>query len=190
MSIAGYPESIKQQTWVGRALNLREPVPRAGEPWPLAWQSGRQPEFEVFLPEAVGGDVPAAEAFVTAQIALEKASGALAPPAPPAPAVRVFTPSRHGSYAVDVPANTPTVIYQGNGERSYSLIVNAGANPAFLAYGKDADARALPLAAAGVGFHELVNGTKSSASVFSPLGTFVTVVDGRYDPPIEEEGEA
>lgn len=189
MSFAFYDESIKQQTWVGRALNLAEPIARDGVPWPLAWQTGRPPEFGVFLPESVGGLVPAGEAFVTAQIAIDKAAGMEAPPPPVLPAVRVYTPSAHGTYAVDVPAGVPTVIYQGNRERSYSLIVNAGANPAFLAYSRDADARALPLGANGVGFHELVKGTTSSASVLSPLGTFVTVTDGRYDPSIEGEGE-
>lgn len=188
MSIAFYDESIKQQTWVGRALNLSEPLARDGVMWPLAWQSGRQPEYAVYLPESIGGDVPAAEAFVTAQIALEKASGEIPEPPPPAPAVRVYTPSSHGTYSVDVPPGVPTVIYQGNRERSYSLIINSGANDAFLAYGRDADVRSLPLAPLGVGFHELVNGTRSSASVLSPAGTFVTVTDGRYDPPIEEEG--
>lgn len=189
MSVAAYyPEHLKQQTWVGRALNLVEPIARDGVPWPMQWQSGRHAEFEIYLPESVGGDVPAGEAFVTAQIALERASGELAPPAPVPAAVRVYTPSSHGTYAVDVPANAPTVIFQGDRERSYSLIVNAGANPAFLAYGKDADARSLPLADSGEGFHELVLGTRSSASVFSPLGTFVTVVDGRYDPELDAEG--
>lgn len=188
MSFAHYPESIKQQTWIGRALNLREPIARDGVPWPEAWQTGRSAEFGVYLRESIGGLVPAGEAFITAQIAIEKAAGLEAPPPSPVPAVRVFTPSAHGTFTVDVPANTPTVIYQGNRERSYSLIVNAGANDAFLAYGRDADARSMPLAAAGVGFHELVNGTRSSANVFSPLGTFVVVVDGRYDPPTEGEG--
>lgn len=187
MLTAYYPEGIKQQTWVGRALDLVEPVARDGVAWPTPWQSGRRAEFEVFLPESIGGNVPAGEAFVTAQIALDKAAeGAPVVPAP-VRSVRVYKPSAHGTFAVTVPAGGVRQLYAADRQCSYSLIVNQGANDATLAYGRDADALSLPLASAGDGFHELVDGTRSSASVFSPLGTTIIVVQGRHDPELGDD---
>ena len=185
-----YGESVKGRTWVSRALDLVDPwdADRPRDiPRPVAWQSGRNADFAAFLPHAIGGEVPAGEAFVAAQIALQIAdAGGPAPPATLSVARFVY-PCAHGTYTVDVPAAIPTQIYLGSRERAYSLIVNAGANDATLAYGRDADANSQPLANAGDGFHELPFGTTSSASVFSLLGTRITVTDGRHDPPLSAE---
>ena len=185
-----YDESITGRTWVARALDLSDPWDAdrpLRRPRPVEWQTGFPAEYAVFLPDAIGGEVPAAEAFIAAQIALQTADAGGPVPAITVPVGRFIYPSAHGTYTVDVPAGLATQIYLGSRERSYSLIVNTGANDATLAYGKDADANSLLLASGGVGFHELVFGTTSSASVFSAAGTQIVVTDGRHDPALDAE---
>lgn len=110
----------------------------------------------------------------------------LGPSAPP-PATRSYNPQTLSTYSVDVPAGIATPLFAATRERSYSLIVNSGANDAALAYGRPAtaDTDGIPLAASGVGFHELINGTVSTAFVFSSAGTTIIVTEGRFDPPME-----
>jgi hypothetical protein len=108
-------------------------------------------------------------------------------PATPPPAQRAFNPQALSTYVVNVPANTPTPVFAQTRERSYSLIVNAGANDAVIAYGRAPSGAAdgIPLANGGAGFHELVNGTTSTCTAFAAVATFLIVTEGRYDPPME-----
>jgi len=104
----------------------------------------------------------------------------------PAP-MRSYNPQSMTTYRVDVPALTPTPIFAATRERSYSLVVNGGANDAVIAYGR-APANAtdgIPLAAGGVGFHELISGTTSTMTAFATLATFLIITEGRYDPAME-----
>lgn len=108
-------------------------------------------------------------------------------PAIPVPdSVRLYNPQAHTTTTFTVPANQAIQIYATTRERPYSFIVNAGANPASLAYGRAPVGLTdgIPLAAAGVGFHELIYGTISTAWIFSTAGTVIVVVEGRYDPPM------
>lgn len=100
---------------------------------------------------------------------------------------RIYLPQSIATYRVDVPAGAPTPIFATTRERSYALIVNGGANPAVICYGRNpADAAdGIPLAAAGVGFHELLYGTTSTMAAFSAAGTFLIVTEGRFDPVLE-----
>ena len=181
-SVRDYDESIVGQNWVARSLDLVERYPLE-RPLPPTHQTAFPADYFVFLPGWIGGEIVAAEAIIVAQQALD-AAHAPRPEPPSTTTIRVYTPQSHGTPAVDLAAGDVVTIYNGDRQRSYSLIVNQGANPAFLSYGKDADGRGLPLAPNGDGFHELVNGTRSSASVFSPLGTTIVWVDGRHDPAL------
>jgi hypothetical protein len=109
------------------------------------------------------------------------------PPAQQPTPSRTFNPQSISTYRVNVPANTPTPIFAATRERSYALVVNGGANPAVIAYSRaPADANdGIPLAALGVGFHELVFGCTSTMTAFSTAGTFLIVTEGRYDPAME-----
>lgn len=108
-------------------------------------------------------------------------------PAQPPPATRAYNPQALSTYRVDVPAATPTPLFAATRERSYSIIVNAGAEAAVITYGRApvSGTDGIPLAENGAGFHELINGTVSSCTAFSTLGTFLIVTEGRYDPPME-----
>lgn len=108
-------------------------------------------------------------------------------PAPPPPAMRAYNPQALSTYIVDVPAGAPVPVFAQTRERSYSLVVNGGAGDAVIAYGRapSSDTDGIPLAAAGVGFHELVNGTVSTCTAFSTADTFLVVTEGRFDPPME-----
>lgn len=108
-------------------------------------------------------------------------------PATPPPATRAYNPQALSTYIVDVPANTPTPVFAATRERSYSLIVNGGGNDAVIAYGRAPSGAAdgIPLAASGVGFHELVNGTVSTCTAYAATATFLVVTEGRFDPPME-----
>lgn len=110
----------------------------------------------------------------------------LAPKAPP-PATRAYNPQAMATYSVVIPAGVATQLYGSSRERSYSIIVNTGANDAALAYGRPsgADTDGILLSSGGVGFHELINGTVSEAWVFSSAGTTIIVTEGRFDPPME-----
>lgn len=182
-----FDESIAGQTWVARALDVRE-FPPIESPWPVHLQSGRDPDYEVWLPELVGGEIAAAEQFIAASEALERAE--LPPPAPVPFPLTVHAPSSHVSYQLPVPGGgAPLSVFSGNRQRSYVLVVNVGAQDCFIAYGRDADAaQGLFLAAGGVGFHELIWGTTSGLSVACPnaAGTQIAIVDGSYDPPLPE----
>jgi hypothetical protein len=110
----------------------------------------------------------------------------LGPPVQP-PASRAYNPQSLSTYTVNVPAGVSTPVWASTRERSYALVINSGANPAVVTYGRGSSGATdgIPLAAAGVGFHELVFGTTSTMFVFSALGTFLTVTEGRFDPPME-----
>jgi hypothetical protein len=101
--------------------------------------------------------------------------------------VRNFNPQALSTYRVDLPAGVAIDIFAATRERSYALIVNAGANDAVITYGRQPSGAAdgIPLTAAGAGFHELINGTTGTAAAFSAAGTFLIVTEGRFDPPIE-----
>ncbi len=105
----------------------------------------------------------------------------------PPPATRLFTPQTMTTYRVDVPAGAPLAIFAATRERCYSLVVNGGAGAAVITYGRNpADATdGIPLAAAGVGFHELPFGTVSTMAVFAAADTFLIITEGRYDPAME-----
>ncbi|RPH75964.1 hypothetical protein EHM76_00350 [bacterium] len=110
----------------------------------------------------------------------------LGPPVQP-PATRSYNPQTLSTYTVDVPAGVPTPIFASTRERSYSIIINGGPNPAVITYGREPSGAAdgIPLAAAGVGFHELLDGTTGTVSAFSAAGTFLSITEGRFDPPME-----
>lgn len=183
-----YDESIVGQNWVARSLDLVERLP-LDRPAPAPWQTSLPADFSVYLPGFIGGELVAAEAVIAAQVALDALASGIDPKALELieKALRVYSPSAHGTFAVDVAAGATVKLFDGSKQRSYCLIVNSGANDAFLAYGKDADARSLPLASGGDGFHELVHGTRSSASVFAAAATTIIVVDGRYDPELGDD---
>ena len=108
-------------------------------------------------------------------------------PDPPPPATRAYNPQALSTYIVAVPAGVPVPVYAATRERSYSLIVNGGANACVITYNR-APASAtdgIPLASGGAGFHELVNGTVSTCTAFAATATFLVVTEGRYDPPME-----
>lgn len=178
-----FDESIAGQTWVARALDIRE-LPPIESPWPPHLQSGLDPDYSVYLPEAIGGEVAAAEAFVAAARALESVDAP--PPEPPPRAIPVELGCSHSSYRLNLTAGQSETAYSASRERGYSLIVNTGPEDVFIAYGAEADAQGLFLAPDGEGFHELVHGTTSSLQVFcAAAGGFVHIVDGRYDPAHE-----
>lgn len=108
--------------------------------------------------------------------------------AAPPPAQRIFSPQGMSTYVIEVPAGSAVQIYGQSRERSYSLVVNGGANDAVITYGRfpSGAGDGIPLAAAGVGFHELVYGTTSTLAAFSASGTFLIVTEGRYDPAMEQ----
>lgn len=108
-------------------------------------------------------------------------------PAPPPPATRTYNPQALSTYIVNVPAGVATPVYAATRERSYSLVVNGGANAAVITYNRAPSGAAdgIPLASGGAGFHELVSGTVSTCTAFSAAGTFLVVTEGRFDPPME-----
>lgn len=177
-----FDDAIAGQTWVARALDVA-PRPPLESPWPPYLQSGLDPDYSVYLPEAIGGEIAAAEAFVAASEALAAIDAPA--PEPPPPPTRVVQACTHTSYRVNITAAEPNPIFSASRQRGYVLIVNTGPNDVFIAYGTDADATGLLLASGGVGFHELINGTSSSLSVFSTVaGSFVHIVDGSHDPVV------
>ena len=107
-------------------------------------------------------------------------------PDPPPPATRQYNPQALSTYIVDVPAGVPVPVFAQTRERSYSLIVNGGANDAVITYGRAPSGAAdgIPLASGGDGFHELINGTVSTCTAFAAAATFLVVTEGRFDPPI------
>jgi hypothetical protein len=179
-----FDESIAGQTWVARALNLSE-LPPIEAPWPPWLQSGKDADYSVYLPDAIGGEIAAAEAFVNASRALELAE-APPRPGPPSPILAEHGCS-HSSYRLAVVGGgAPVPVYSGSRQRGYSLVVNVGAQEVFIAYGRDAEPTSgLSLVSGGVGFHELVFGTRSSLSVCCPnaAGSQIEVIDGDFDPP-------
>jgi hypothetical protein len=183
-SVLNFDESIAGQNWVARALD-RVDLPPIESPWPVSLQSALSDDYAVYLPDAISGEVAAGEMFIAAERALELAE--LGPPLPPAPAMRIRPEiCSHTSFRIDLVAGESTPVYSANPDRGYSLIVNTGPNEVNIAYGAEADARGLPLAPDGDGFHELVNGTKSSLNVFCAVaGGFIHVVPGLYDPELE-----
>lgn len=183
MTLLHFDESIAGQNWVARALDVAE-LPPIEAPWPPHLQSGLDPDYSVYLPDAISGEVAAGEMFIQAALALEAEN---APPPPPPPQiVRARHQCSHTSYRLDLPAGLSTPVFSADSEHGYALIVNTGPNDVFIAYGADADARGLLLAPGGDGFHELVFGTTSSLNVFSILaGSFVHIILGTFDPPNE-----
>lgn len=180
-----FDEAIGGQTWVARALDQRE-FPPLEKPWPDWLQSGIPSDLAVYLPinaGFMGGYLAASEQWVAAQTAVDNA---MHPPVGVSLDVRrSISPCAHASYRVDVPAGLVRQVYAASRNRGYSLIVNTGPNAVTIAYASDASALTFPLAPGGVGFHELVNGTTGSLTVFGSGGaSFVDVVDGTYDPVI------
>lgn len=178
-----FDESIAGQNWVARALDYAE-LPPIEVPWPPHLQSGLADDYAVYLPDAISGEIAAGEMFVAAARALELEE--LPAPLPPPPSQRIKLQCAHTSYRIDLTAGESTPIYSADREHGYSLLVNTGPEEVFIAYGAEADARGLPLAPDGDGFHELVFGSTSSLQVFcSAAGGFVHVIVGTYDPPDE-----
>lgn len=183
-SAASFDSSIAGTNWVARALDLTEFWPVDG-PLPPAFQSGRSADFDVYLPDAAGGEFAAGDAFISAAVALDAQYSGGVNQATQVEAIRAITPQSMTTYSVDIPAGVSTV-FSFNNNRSYLLVVNAGANACQIAYGRDADATSLNLAGGSVGFHELINGTVSSLSVFAAVGlpTRLVITEGTFYPPV------
>lgn len=110
------------------------------------------------------------------------------PPTLQVPANRIFSPQSLNTFPLlAIPAGIAIQVYAATRERSYSIIINAGANDCVISYNRQpiSGTDGIPLAAAGVGFHELIYGTTSTVWAFSTAGTSLSLSEGRYDPPME-----
>lgn len=170
-------------TWVDRALG--RPRQRALDPGRLEDQTGFPADYFAYMPDA-------AESFPVAPILASVARGLQVQvrrrdaPRRRTPAVQQESRATHTSFRLTFAGEI--IVLPKSLQRSYAFFINTGAFDIFLAFGKEADAAAIPLRTPD-GFYELTFGTVSEVRAFCPGGTGeLRVVEGLYFPPLIEAG--